>query len=58
MGRKPVIRHDISCPSCGGHHVVKCGKSWGRQKFLCSVVSVFWVMLLGIIIIRGLGRML
>ncbi|BDB99989.1 hypothetical protein SACC_30060 [Saccharolobus caldissimus] len=33
MGRKPVIRHDISCPSCGGHHVVKCGKSWGRQKY-------------------------
>ncbi|HII73020.1 TPA: IS1 family transposase, partial [Sulfurisphaera tokodaii] len=26
MGRKPVIRHDIACPSCGSHHVVKCGK--------------------------------
>ncbi|MEM4139390.1 MAG: IS1 family transposase, partial [Sulfolobaceae archaeon] len=32
MGRKPIIRHDIACPSCGSHHVVKCGKSWGRQK--------------------------
>ncbi|BDB98292.1 hypothetical protein SACC_13090 [Saccharolobus caldissimus] len=35
MGRKLVIRHDISCPSCGSHHFVKCGKSWGRQEFLC-----------------------
>ena len=35
MGRKPVIRHDIACPSCGSHHVVKCGKPLGRQRFLC-----------------------
>ncbi|BDB98471.1 hypothetical protein SACC_14880 [Saccharolobus caldissimus] len=55
MGRKPVIRHDISCPSCGGHHVVKCG--WvGRSFCVGIVVSVFWVMLLGII--RGLRRRL
>ncbi len=32
MGRKPVFRQDISCPSCGSHHVVK---SAGRQKYLC-----------------------
>ncbi|MEJ2774716.1 IS1 family transposase, partial [Sulfolobaceae archaeon RB850M] len=24
MGRKPVFRQDVSCPSCGSHHVVKC----------------------------------
>jgi len=35
MGRKPVIRQDISCPSCGSHHVVKSGRSAGRQKYLC-----------------------
>jgi len=35
MGRKAVVRQDVSCPSCGGHHVVKCGRPLGRQKFLC-----------------------
>ncbi|MEM3918411.1 MAG: IS1 family transposase, partial [Saccharolobus sp.] len=25
MGRKLVIRQDLACPSCGSHHVVKCG---------------------------------
>ncbi|BCU71255.1 hypothetical protein KN1_25520 [Stygiolobus caldivivus] len=36
MGRKLVISHDIACPSCGSHHVVKCGKPLGRQRFLYS----------------------
>ncbi len=35
MGRKAVVRQDVSCPSCGSHHVVKSGKSAGRQKYLC-----------------------
>jgi transposase-like protein len=35
MGRKPVFKQDVSCPSCGSHHVVKCGRPLGRQKFLC-----------------------
>ena len=35
MGRKPVFRQDVSCPSCGSHHVVKCGRPLGRQKYLC-----------------------
>jgi len=25
----------LSCPSCGSHHVVKCGRPLGRQRFLC-----------------------
>jgi len=24
MGRKALVRQDVSCPSCGSHHVVKC----------------------------------
>ena len=43
MGRKPVIRRDISCPSCGGHHVVKSGKSAGRQKYLCRDCSKYFL---------------
>ena len=35
MGRKPVFRQDVSCPSFGSHHVVKCGRPLGRQKYLC-----------------------
>ena len=35
MGRKPVFRQDVSCPSCGSHHVVKCGRPLGRQRYLC-----------------------
>ncbi len=31
MGRKAVVRQDVSCPSCGSHHVVKCS----RQRYLC-----------------------
>ncbi|QXJ32258.1 hypothetical protein J5U21_01909 [Saccharolobus shibatae] len=34
-GVKPVIRQDLACSSCGSHHVVKSGKSAGRQKYLC-----------------------
>ena len=26
MGRKPVFEQDVSCPSCGSHHAVKCGR--------------------------------
>jgi hypothetical protein len=32
MGRKPVFRQDVSCPSCGSHRVVKSGKSAGRGR--------------------------
>jgi len=35
MGRSPVIRKDLPCPSCGSHHVVKCGRWPGKQKYLC-----------------------
>ena len=35
MGRKPVFRQDVSCPSCGSYRVVKSGKSAGRQRYLC-----------------------
>ncbi|ADX81826.1 IS1 family transposase [Sulfolobus islandicus HVE10/4] len=35
MGRKAVVRQDVSCPSCGSHHVVKCGRPLGRQRYLC-----------------------
>ena len=35
MGRKLVFRQDVSCPSCGSHHFVKCGRPLVRQKFLC-----------------------
>jgi transposase-like protein len=35
MGRKPVFRQDVSRPSCGSHHAVKCGRPLGRQKRLC-----------------------
>ena len=35
MGRKPVFRQDVSCPSCCSHHVVKCGRPLGRQRYLC-----------------------
>jgi len=35
MGRKSVFRQDVSCPSCGSHHVVKCGRPLGRQRYLC-----------------------
>ncbi len=33
--RKPVFGQDVSRPSCGSHHVVKCGRPLGRQKRLC-----------------------
>jgi len=33
-GRKPIYR-EISCPSCGGNHVVKKGRVKGRQEYLC-----------------------
>ncbi|QXJ33839.1 hypothetical protein J5U22_00384 [Saccharolobus shibatae] len=39
MGRKPVIRQDLACPSCGSHHVVKCGKPLGRGFCVGIVVS-------------------
>jgi hypothetical protein len=35
MSRKPVFRQDVSRPSCGSHHAVKCGRPLGRQKRLC-----------------------
>ena len=35
MGRKAVVRQDVSCPSCGSHHVVKCSRPLGRQRYLC-----------------------
>jgi len=35
MGRKPVFGQNVSRPSCGSHHVVKCGRPLGRQKRLC-----------------------
>ena len=35
MGRKPVFKQDVSRPSCGSHHAVKCGRPLGRQKRLC-----------------------
>ncbi|WP_432517828.1 IS1/IS1595 family N-terminal zinc-binding domain-containing protein [Saccharolobus islandicus] len=35
MGRKAVVRQDVSCPSCGSHNVVKCGRPLGRQRYLC-----------------------
>ena len=35
MGRKPVFMRDVSCPSCGSHHVVKCGRPLGRRKYSC-----------------------
>ena len=35
MGRKLVFRQDDSCPFCGSHHVVKCGRPLGRQRYLC-----------------------
>ncbi len=34
-GRKPVFGQDVSRPSCGSHHAIKCGRPLGRQKRLC-----------------------
>jgi len=33
--RKPVFRQDVSYPSCGSHHVVKCARPLGRRKYSC-----------------------
>ncbi|QXJ33833.1 hypothetical protein J5U22_00378 [Saccharolobus shibatae] len=41
MGRKPVIRQDLACLSCGSHHVVKCDKRLGRGICVGIAVSVF-----------------
>ncbi len=48
MGRKAVVRQDVSCPSCGSHHVVKCGRPLGRQS-VGIAVDTSWVMLLTIL---------
>ena len=44
MGRKLVFRKDVSCPSCGSHHVVKCGRPLGRQKYLCRGCGKYFLV--------------
>jgi len=35
MSKKLTIRQDLARPSCSSHHVVKCGRPLGRQRYLC-----------------------
>ncbi|HII75233.1 hypothetical protein [Sulfurisphaera tokodaii] len=41
MDRKSYLGQDLACPSCGSHHIVKCGwvgRSMGDcgKHFLCD----------------------
>jgi hypothetical protein len=36
MGRKPVFRQDVSRPSCGCYHVVKCGRPFLPSESMCK----------------------
>ena len=53
MDRKPVFRQDVSCPSCGSHHVVKCDRPLGRQRYLCRDCGKYFLGDASIIIILG-----
>ena len=43
-GRPRAYREDISCPTCGSHHVVKCGKPRGKQRMLCRDCSKYFML--------------
>jgi transposase-like protein/IS1 family transposase len=43
-GRPRAYREDISCPACGSHHVVKCGKPRGKQRMLCRDCGKYFML--------------